>query len=74
MPGLSLISDSHGHGELEDLLDSFHLLATTFHVRSTHPPGNGSALFWRDRGQALSLQKVDAGTFRAKIGFQADEN
>ena len=51
-----------------------HLFTGTLNVRCPHLPRNALSMLLRDWGQTLSLEEVNAGAFRAEIGFQADQD
>jgi hypothetical protein len=52
---------------VEDLLDAGHLLATTFHVSSSHLSSDSHPLLLGNRGEALGFKKIDAGALCSKV-------
>ena len=75
-PPLDLVfaADGRVDGQLEDVVDALHLFTTALHVHGAHAFRHGLALFRRDGSETLRFQEVDAGSFRAEIGFEPDED
>lgn len=69
-----LAADGRGDGRLEDVVDALHLFAAALHVHGAHALRDGLALLGSDGGKTLSFQEVDAGPFRAEVGFEPDED
>jgi hypothetical protein len=67
-------TDGRVDGQLEDVVDALHLLAAALDVHGAHPFRDGLALFRRNGSETLSLEEVDAGPFRAEVGFEPDED
>lgn len=72
---IALVVDDNGiDGFGEDLFYTGHLFTTALHVTRAHLSRYRHALFLGDGGEALGFKEVDAGSFRAEVGFQPDED
>jgi hypothetical protein len=67
IPTLLLGANRSVHSKFKYLVNSSHLLAATLDICSSHPMSYCLPLFWSDWSEALRFQKLNAGTFRAKI-------
>ena len=71
---LNLLADGGVDSKLEDLIYAMHLFAAAFDVHGVHAHCDRLALLWCHGSQTLGFEKIDAGTFGAKVGFEADED
>lgn len=71
---LDFLPDRRVDGQLEDFVDAVHFLTAAFHVHGAHALRDGFALCWCDGGKALGFEKVDAGSFGAEVGFEANQD
>lgn len=56
------------------VLNSAHLLAAAFNVGGVHLAGDGLALLWCDRCQALRAQEVDTSTLVPQVRLKTNED
>ena len=74
LPHLHFLPNRRIDGQLEDFVDTVHFLATAFHVHGAHALRYGLTLFRCHGRKALGFEEVDAGSFGAEVGFEADED
>jgi len=68
----SIIRDDDLDGLFENLVHSFHFLAATLHVYSSHLLRNCLTLLLGNWRETLSFEEINTSSFRAKIRLQAD--
>jgi len=75
-PALHLVfaSDGSVHSKLKHVVDALHLLAATLNVSCAHSLCYSLTLLRSHRSQALSLEEINAGTFRSKVRLETDED
>jgi hypothetical protein len=69
-----IVCDDYVDCFVEDLIDTSHLLAATFHVTSPHFPSDGHPLLLGDGRQALGFEKVDTASFCSKVRLETDKD
>jgi hypothetical protein len=69
-----LVTNCLSDGEVEDLVDTGHLLTAALHVVGTHLLSYRFALLGSDRSQTLCPEEVDAGLLVAEVGLETNQN
>lgn len=71
---LDVLTDDRIYCQLKHLMYARHLFTAAFDVHCSHLPRNALSLLFCDRRKTLGLEKINTGTFCAKVGLESNED